>query len=275
MMRLGRLLVLPALAMAGAGAHARAQAPINSNVALQPSKGGLIIRQQVRFSQAGLTTAAGDVDIDMALSITTLVYGLTDAVTLIVDAPLVLWRRVENTTTGSRDTDSGFADVRLLSKVRLYRDDFGPTDTRRFDVIGGFELPTGSDSFSSDSVDVILGGVFTHIEGRHAFDADALWKFNTGGGASGVDMLRYDLAYIYRLSPETYASTKPTAWFASLELNGLYQTNSDQELFLSPGIQYVTTRWIVEATVQLPVWQDLSFRAERDFVVGVGFRVQF
>ena len=81
--------------------------------------------------------------------------------------------------------------------------------------------------------------------------------------------------YIYRLSPKTYASVRPIALFGSVELNGFYETNGDHELFVSPGVQYVTTRWIVEATVQIPAWQDLSHRAERDFVVGVGFRVQF
>lgn len=51
--------------------------------------------------------------------------------------------------------------------------------------------------------------------------------------------------------------------------------NGAPGLFLSPGIQYVTTRWIVEATVQLPVWQDLNARPEADFIVGFGVRFQF
>jgi len=255
--------------------RAHAQAPINSNVALQPSKGGLIIGQQFHYTEGHLRTAMGDVNVELASSITTLVYGVSDELTLILDTPFVLSRRLENKTTGTDDTESGFADLRLLSKFRLYRDDFGPNDTTRFDLIGGLEIPTGKDAFSSDSVDPIFGGVFTHIEGRHAFDADTLWHFNTGGGDRGDDLVRYDLAYLYRLSPETYASTEPTALFGSVELNGFYETNGDHELFLSPGIQYVTTRWIIEATVQIPVWQDLSDRAERDFVVGIGLRVQF
>ncbi len=271
-----RLAVVVAVgAIVGFGARASAQAPINSNVALQPSKGGVILRQQFRFAQAERRTPDGTRDIDLATAATTLVYGVTDKVTLILDMPYVLSRRIEHTSTGSRDTDSGFADLRVLTKVRLFRDDFGPTDTRRFDVIAGVELPSGGDAFSSDSVDPILGGVFTHIEGRHAFDADAVWKFNTAGRGRGADLFRYDLAYIYRLWPETYASMKPTALFGSIELNGFSETNSDNELFVSPGLQYVTTRWILEATVQLPVWQDLEHRPERDFIVGLGFRVQF
>jgi len=275
MTRIGRIIALSVLVMTGVGVRAHAQAPINSNVALQPSKGGLIIRQQFRYTEGEQVSPMGDLDIESASTITTLVYSVSDKLTLILDTPFVLSRRIENRTMGSDDTDSGFADLRLLTKFRLYRDDFGPTDTARFDLIGGFELPAGRDEFSSDSIDPILGGVFSHIEGRHAFDADAIWKFNTGGGERGADLLKYDLAYLYRLSPETYASTRPTALFGAVELNGFYETNSDNELFVSPGIQYVTTRWIVEATVQLPVWQDLNHRAERDFIVGIGFRVQF
>ncbi|MCH8823135.1 MAG: transporter [Planctomycetes bacterium] len=275
MTRLGRMILLSVFVLAGVGVSAHAQAPINSNVALQPSKGGLIYRQQFRYTEAGQSSSKGELDIEQATAITTLVYGVSDELTLIFDTPFVLSRRIENKTTGSDDTDSGFADMRILSKVRLYRDDFGTTDTTRFDLIGGFELPTGRDEFSSDSIDPILGGVFTHIEGRHAFHADAIWNFNTGGGDPGEDLLKYDLAYSYRLSPETFASTNPAALFGSLELNGLYETNSDNELFISPGLQYVTTRWIIEATVQLPILQDLNHRAERDFIVGIGFRVQF
>lgn len=275
MSRLRLPIVIVVVVLCGLSVRARAQAPLNSNVALQPSKGGLIIRQQFRYAEGEQSTPTGNVDIEQATSITTLVYGLSQDLTLILETPFVLSREIENTSTGDDRTDSGFADVTLLTKYRVYRDDFGPTDTRRFALIGGFELPTGQDEFSSDSINPIIGGVFTHVEGRHSFDADALWKFNTGGGDRGEDLLKYDLAYVYRLWPTTYASTNPTALFGSIELNGLYETNDDQELFVSPGIQYVTTRWIVEATVQIPIWQDLDHRAERDFIIGVGFRVQF
>lgn len=268
-------LVLLVFLAFGGRSRAHGQAPINSNVALQPSKGGLIIRQQLRYTEADRSAGADELDIRLTSSVTTLVYGLSDDLAFIADIPIILSRRIENNTTGADDTDSGFADMRFLSKLRLYRDDFGPTDTMRFDLIAGVDVPSGNEEFTSDSVDPIVGGVFTYIEGRHSFDADALWHFNTGGGADAADLLKYDLAYIYRLAPDVYASTRPTALFGSLELNGFYETNGDHELFLSPGIQYVTTRWIIEATVQVPLWQDLHHRAERDFIVGVGFRVQF
>jgi len=270
-----RTMAMAAPVLLAVAERAQAQAPINSNVALQPSTGGLIIRQQFRYAEGDAHTPMGKVDVESASSITTLVYGLTDAWTLILDAPLVLSRRLEHRATGADDTEAGFADLGILTKWRLYRDDFGPTSTTRFDLIGGLSAPTGRNAFTSDSFDPILGGVFSHIQNRHAFHTDALWRFNTGGGDFADDLFKYDLAYSYRIAPETYASTRPTALFGTIELNGSYETNNDQELFISPGVQFVATRWIIEATVQIPLWQDLHHRAERDFIVGIGFRVQF
>ena len=47
-------------------------------------------------------------------------------------------------------------------------------------------------------------------------------------------------------------------------------------LYLSPGLQYVTKRWIVEGGVQVPVVQNLNGLAlENDYVVRAGFRFNF
>jgi len=254
---------------------ASAQAPINSNVALQPAQGEWIVRQQLRYVQANFSSAMGELEIEQLTSITTLVYGLTERVTLILDTPYVLSREIDNTTTGIGSTDAGLGDIKLMSKFRVYRDDFAAASTARFDFLVGVELPTGSDALGSDSVDPIIGGVYSYINDRHAFHADAIWKFNTGDEASNADMFKYDFAYSYRAMPETYASQNPTALYAGIELNGTSETNDDNELFLSPGIQYVTQRWILEATVQIPIWQSLNGRVERDYIVGIGLRFQF
>ena len=47
-------------------------------------------------------------------------------------------------------------------------------------------------------------------------------------------------------------------------------------LFILPGLQYVTKRWIVEAGIQVPVVQDLGGTAlEKDYIVRTGFRLNF
>ena len=60
-----------------------------------------------------------------------------------------------------------------------------------------------------------------------------------------------------------------------LELNGLYETNGDNQIFLSPGVLYEATTWALEASVQLPIFQDLADRPETDVVVVVGVRLLF
>ena len=162
-----------------------------------------------------------------------------------------------------------------MSKFRLFRDDFGPMNTQRFDLLAGIEFPTGKDEFTSDSTDPIIGGVYTYKEDLHAFSTDLLWKFNNGSGNDSEDELAYDFAFVYRLTPEVYTSEDTTAIFGSIELNGSYETNSDQEIFLSPGISYRKTHWAIEATVQIPIYQKLDNRMERDYVFGIGFKVRF
>ena len=264
-----------AAVLAALSAQARAQAPINSNVALQPSKGQLILRQQFRYSEAEFERGSTDLDIRLLTSSTTAVYGVRDNFTLLLNVPTVLSRRIKNNATGESDTDGGLADVTTLAKVRLYRNDFGPTDTARFSLLGGLELPTGQDAFSSVSVDPIVGGVGTVTFGRNYMSADVLWKFNTAGALAGEDLLRYNAAYSYRLWPDEYEVGQTTQLNGLLELNGFHWTDGDDGLFLSPGIQYITRRWIAEATVQLPIWQELDSRPETEFVIGVSVRVQF
>jgi len=268
--RLGLGAIVAALTPAAAS---HGQAPINSNVALQPAKGGLILRQQIRYSEAALDRPGPDPDIELATTSTTLVYGATEAITLLVDMPVVVSRRFEDDAAGVIDTEAGVADWTALAKIRLHRRDTGPLATTRIDAIAGLELPTGDERFSSDSTDPIVGGVLTTTEGRNAFSADLLWKFDTGGG--GTDLLRYDAAVVRRLSPAQYTRAGQAAINGLLELNGVYETDGDNEVFLSPGVQYVTRRWILEASVQLPVAQDVSDRPEADFILAFGVRMQF
>jgi len=250
------------LVVLGIVPQAYGQAPINSDVALQPSTGGFIFREKARL----LTSD----DINTLMARSTLVYGYSDGLTFLFSAPYVY---TEMDTASGSDREEGFADFSLLTKPRLYRDDFGPTDTMRFDLIAGMDVPSGDDPLASDSVSPVLGGVFTYVEGRRAFDADLLWKFNTEG--DGVDAMRYDLAYLHRLMPDDFSDPPYRAIYSVLELNGRYETNGDHELFISPGIQWVTKRWIVEMSVSLPIVQELDHRLEYDVALTWSIRWQF
>ncbi len=123
--------------------------------------------------------------------------------------------------------------------------------------------------------------------GRHEVDADVIYRINTEAeNFERGDDLVYDLAYEFRVHPWTLPDVGvPNFLYLVAEANGIFsqkgklhgKTIDDSGgniLFLSPGIQFATKRFILEASVQLPVIQDLrGNQVETDFVVTGGFRV--
>ena len=101
------------------------------------------------------------------------------------------------------------------------------------------------------------------------------------------DVARLDASLQYRLLPRQFNGGLPDFLYAVIEtnlvhqqknrLNGSEDPNSGgTRLFLTPGLQYVTKRWIAEAAVQLPVSQNLNGSAlESDYVARLSFRFNF
>ena len=127
----------------------------------------------------------------------------------------------------------------------------------------------------------------TWAANRHEFDLDTLFTVTTKRhDFEAGDEFRYDLAYRYRLWPERFGKRL-------LQLNGLLELNGrwtgktrtngitvgasgGNVLFLSPGAQFITKRFIVEASVQVPVWQDLNgAQLEDDFTAVLSVRIAF
>ena len=67
-----------------AASSAAAQAPINSDVALQPPTGGVILRQQARFAHFDGDPSGAGRDADVWRFPTTVVYGLRDNLTPLI-----------------------------------------------------------------------------------------------------------------------------------------------------------------------------------------------
>jgi len=250
--------------------------PINSDVALTPAEGVVILRSQVRFTNA--ESSSGKVaELNQLAIPTVLVYGLKSNIALFATLPVLYQEITEKTAIGEdKIVRSGLADMTFLAKVRIYqKDEF--LKTTRFALIGGMETPTGKDRFSSDSFDPIFGGVYTHQTDTGEFDADLIYKFNTGAGRQSSDTLRYDAAYQHRIWPVEYPEKgTPTLLNIVAEANGFYNTRGSHLVFLSPGVQFVTKRWILESSIQLPVIRDLKGNnPEPDFVLTGGVRIQF
>ena len=267
------LLLMLAAVAAGLCTTARA-GPINTDVAMTPRKGGSILRLQYIYGEA---KGRGEIeDIRTSRIKATYVFGLKSNLALFLTETYVN-RKVERITPELKrfeDTEDGFADLTFLVKYRFWQDDRRPGESLRWAVLGGLNIRSGDSKFTSDSYDPILGTVFTWPRDRGTLSTDLVYQFNTGGGKSRHDALRYDVAYSYRLTPVTYEPGHAWEINAVGELNGRYVTDGSHEIFLSPGLQFVTQQWIFETSIQLPVLQDLD-GPETDYRIVVGLRFQW
>jgi hypothetical protein len=212
-------------------------------------------------------------------------------------------KQLQVTTSGgqrvTRDTN-GIGDARLFGRFTVYQDD-APGRTARIAPFFGAELPTGNDDdrdglgslpaplqLGSGSWDPFGGVVATFQTLDYQIDGQASYKVNTeANNFEFGDEARLDASLQYRLWPRELETGIPGFFYGVLEGNLIYQGKNESNgvkdqnsggttFFVSPGVQYVTKRWIAEAVVQLPVAQDLNGSTlEDDFVVRAGFRINF
>lgn len=247
--------------------------------ATQPSVGHFAIRERIVWTSLGDDPTSRGREADELSALTTITYGLTRDWSLGLDAPIV-WR--DQSDGEHLDDLFGLGDFSLTAKYRFFQEDLGPVDTVRAALIGGVQAPTGSGDLSSHSWDPIFGGVFMLITGRHGLTQSLVYQLNTGtiedpwrAGGGKADLLRYDTAYAFRFEPEAYTAQTKAAWYAVLELNGMYETNGDNEVMLSPGVLIEARTWALEATVQVPVFAEIDHRPEVEVAVGIDLRFVF
>lgn len=258
------------------------QEAINTPAPTQPGAGNWVVREQVRFMwYEDLPNDPGGSVRDMTL-LTIIQHGITGSLSAELSLPLIGRQRSADDPAAADGSARGLGDISAGLKLRLWQADTGAVDTMRLSVFGNVEMPTGHDEFSSDSFDPTIGATFMAISGRHGFNQALSWKFTTGDlaepigpGESLSDLLKFDSAYLYRLSPAEYTSELRAATYGVVELNGFYETNGDLQVFLSPGILYEAPRFALEAAIQIPVYQDVDHRAESTFGFVLGLRILF
>jgi len=254
--------------------HRVEAAGLNTNVALSPPEGGTIVRVQWRYSELSDDPTAADREAALSINPITVVHGLTADLSLLTTVPIV-HREIDIGFNGSQVEDTGVADIPLLAKYRFHQHD-EPGVTTRWAAIAGVELPTFDEPFSSESLDPVIGTVWTHQRRDWWIDWDVLYQFNTGGGLDRDDRLRGDVALSYRLLGGENQTLGAWGLYGVGEINADYLTDGSTRVFASPGIQFITPRWILEAGVQLPVHQDLAApRLETGYTAVVSLRFQF
>jgi len=283
-------------------ASAAVAAPQTFNTALPVAEGQFVWREQILYREMGGDPTAAGRDVTVLGGISVLGFGVAGDLALFGMLP-VLDKELKLTTPGgervTRDA-SGVADARLFARYTVYKHD-APGRTLRVAPFFGVEAPTGDDNdrdrfgglpaplqLGSGSWDPFSGVVATYQTLDYQIDAQAGYKVNTeANGFEFGDELNVDASFQYRLLPRALGAGAPGFLYGVLEANFLYtdkneiagvdDTNSGGASFmLSPGLQYVTRKWIVEAIVQVPVAQNLNGTAlEDDFTVRAGFRINF
>ena len=264
-------------------AAATGQQPTNAASATMPAKGLLATRTIARFDRFDESISAGGIaegSIDRLRIEQELMYGLAPDIALLASVPVE--HRVVETDGAETLDDTGVGDARLGVKYRFLRHDSSPLDTFRAAATISVRVPTGSDAFSVDAPAFSIDINTTTIRGRHGFNTSARYEITTGAselqlepGDALSDHAALSFAHLYRLDPREYdASTRASA-YTQLELLGHAQTNGDAGLDLAPGVLIEGRRWAAEASVIIPLFDDLSERPERQIGVVLGVRLLF
>ena len=276
-------------------------APQTFNTALPVAEGEFVFREQFVYERSGDDPSGADRDRTAWALVSVLGYGITPDLALFGVVPYVD-KSLKTTQGGIRHERgaNGLGDIGLFGRYTVYKRDW-PGRTFRVAPFLGLELPTGKDDEidslgrlppsvqpGSGSWDPFGGVVLTYQTLDFQIDAQISYRANTeANGFAFGDVARVDGSLQYRLWPRELGPGVPGFLYGVLESNLIYQDKNEiagandpnsggLTLFILPGLQYVTKRWIAEAGVQIPVVQDLNGTAlERDTIVRTGFRFNF
>jgi hypothetical protein len=276
-------------------------APVTFNTALPVGGGEFVVRELVMTSESGDDLSAADRDVNATSLVSVLGYGVTPKLALFAVVPYAD-KDLGVTVSGNRVSrdSNGLGDVSVFGRFTLIQRD-QPGRTFRVAPFLGLKAPTGEDDerdnlgrlppglqAGTGAWDVFGGVVATYQ--TFAFQADGQVSYRINSEANEFDPgdeFRLDGSLQYRLWPRSLGEGVPSFLYGVLESNLVYRDNNQMDgatddnsggttLYLSPGLQYVTKRWILEGVVQLPVIQNLHGDAlENDYVVHAGLRFNF
>ena len=269
-------------------------APITFNTALPVASGEFLARQQFIVNQSGDDPSGLDRDRTAKTAVTVLAYGVSRKLAVFGVIPYHDATLTLTTPDGQRvsRSASGVGDLTLFGRYTvLQRNERGKTF--RLAPFAGFDAPTGADD-KRDAIGVAptavqpgngswnpLFGVIATLQTLNwQVDAQLSHKvINAANDFDAGDITRLDASLQYRLWPRSLKGRVPGFLYGVVEtslihqqknaIGGAYDPNSGgTRLFVTPGIQYVARRWIIETAVQIPVLQDLNGTALKNESIG-------
>jgi hypothetical protein len=272
-------------------------APQTFNSALPLSKGQFVLREQFILREASDRKIDSGRDLQVTGLLSVLGYGINGDWAVFGVLP---WQRKEFDVGLIDRTSNGFGDASLFFRYTMFKHD-AAGQTLRIAPFAGLKAPTASTSESDSrgrlpptlqpgtgAWDGFAGVVATWQ--KLAWELDTQVRYQATGSNDSFEAgnrFDFDVSWQYRVWPrETGAGIQAFGyavlesnlnWQASNRVGGFRDTDSGgTRWFLSPGLQWVTRRWVAEAIVQLPVAQHLDGSQPRDkYIVRTGFRINF
>ena len=276
-------------------------APITFNTALPVAKDEYLFREQFVLNQSGKDPGNLNRDRTAITAVTTLAYGINHKLSVFGILPYQSIE-LELDMAGQRikRENSGVGDLSVFGRY-IFHQHNQPGETFRLAAFAGLKVPTGDENASdgigslppavltgSGSRDIFAGLVLTHQTLDYQIDGQLSYRVNNeANNFEAGNLFRLDGSLQYRMWPRSLGSGVPAFLYGVLEVNlvnqeknkvgGVDDNNSGgTRLFISPGVQYVTRRWIAETALQIPVSQNLHGTAlENDYIFRVGMRFNF
>ncbi len=276
-------------------------APITFNTALPVAKDEFLVREQLIINKSGDDPGNLNRGRTGKAAVSVLAYGVSGKLALFGVLPY-RDNELKLTVAGRRVSRvaSGFGDLTVFGRYTVFQRDLRGSNFR-VAPFAGVKAPTGDDDkrdslgilpasvqVGSGSWDPLVGVVTTYQTLDYQIDGQFSYQMNNkANDFEAGDVTRLDGSLQYRLWPQTLGSGVPAYLYGVIEANFSHRqknrfnglTNPDSggtRLFLTPGLQYVTKRWIAETAVQIPVVQNLHGDAlENDYVARVSVRFNF
>ncbi len=260
-------------------------APIATNTALPLSKAEIVIREQLEIKRSSDRGAGGKRDVERFESRTVIGYAPSSKLALFGMLPIVHARRDIGDV---RDSESGLGDAALFARYEVFRSD-RPGQTVRVAPFAGVRVPTGREGKTGDGSVDVFGGVIATLAST-TWVLDSLVRYDLNREADGFergDSTGVEFSFQYRLSPREINQDTKGFVFGVLEVGTTYgrrnrvggvsdRNSGGFQLYLTPGLQYVTRRWIADFGVKVPVVNDLNGSAlEPDYTVVTSIRINF
>jgi len=273
-------------------------APITFNTALPISAGMFVYRSQGVFKKISDDPSGMGKDMEVKALVNILGYGVTGDLAIFTVIPYL--NKKLTTAAGVKRQTEGLGDISIFSRYTIYKKNrLG--QTMRIAPFFGLQLPTGEDQthdslgiipntvqLGSGSLDPFGGIAITRENLGYSLDGQISYKNNRkANGFKFGDEVKLDASLQYKLIEIINKNTIPDYLYGVIESNFIYkaknktngikdQNSGGMQIYLTPGVQYATKRTVLEAVIQLPIFQNLNGTAlKNDYTLRAGIRLNF